>query len=137
VEPAVRRALHEEVRRVAEGVAATHRLRAEVRLEMGTPPLVNAPEPTQWARHAVATVLGEEALVPLGFLNLAGEDFAHYLERMPGCFVRVGAREPGGEVLPAHAPTFYAAEESLFVGAAVLAETARVASSMLRSGAVT
>jgi amidohydrolase len=135
VEPAVRRTLHEEVRRVAEGIAAAHRLQADVRLELGTPPLINDGRATEWARRAVESVLGESALVPLGILNLAGEDFAHYLERMPGCFVRIGAREPGGEIVPAHAPRFYAAEESLFVGAAVLAETARIASRVLHFGA--
>jgi hippurate hydrolase len=81
-----------------------------------------------WAKRAAMSILGEGAVVPLGFLNLAGEDFAHYMERMPGCFLRIGAREPGGKMIPAHAPTFYPAEESLFVGAAVLAECARVAS---------
>jgi amidohydrolase len=135
VEPAVRKLLHDEVRRISEGVATTHRLAAHVTLDLGTPPLVNSPEAASWARRAVAAVLGDDALVPLGFLNLAGEDFAHYLERMPGCFLRVGAREPGGEVVPAHAPRFYAAEESLFVGAAVLAETARIASRALHFGA--
>ncbi|MDQ3949862.1 MAG: M20 family metallopeptidase [Gemmatimonadota bacterium] len=135
VDPAVRRLLHDEVRRISEGVAATHRLQALVSLDLGTPPLVNSAEAADWARRAVAAVLGEDALVPLGFLNLAGEDFAHYLERIPGCFLRVGAREPGGDVVPAHAPRFFAAEESLFVGAAVLAETARVASRALHFGA--
>jgi hippurate hydrolase len=76
-------------------------------------------------------VLGERALVPLGTLNMAAEDFAHYLERIPGCFLRIGAREPGGAVIPAHSPAFYPAEDSIFVGAAVLAETARVASRAL------
>lgn len=135
VEPEVRRLLHEEVRRITDGVAATHRLLGEVHLELGTPPLINSPQATDWARRGVEAVLGEGALVPLGFLNLAGEDFAHYLERIPGCFLRIGAREPGGDVVPAHAPRFYAAEESLFVGAAVLAETARIASRVLHFGA--
>ncbi|HEY9227198.1 MAG TPA: hypothetical protein VIP11_11155, partial [Gemmatimonadaceae bacterium] len=80
---------------------------------------------------AAISVVGAERVVPLGFLNLAGEDFAHYMERIPGCFLRIGAREPGGPVIPAHAPTFFPAEESLFVGAAVLAECARVASAAL------
>jgi metal-dependent amidase/aminoacylase/carboxypeptidase family protein len=75
----------------------------------------------------VRTVLGADALVPLAGTNMGGEDFAFYLERMPGCFLRIGAREPGGPPLPAHSPQFYAAEESVFVGAAVLAETARQA----------
>src|SRR5207237_9833978 len=64
-----RRLLVEEVRRVAESSAAVHRLRAEVSIELGPPPLVNAPEPAGWARRAVATVLGDGAIVPLGFLT--------------------------------------------------------------------
>ncbi len=127
-DPETRRLLVEEVRRIAESTAALYRLGAEVAIEPGPPPLVNPPEATEWARRAAAGLLGEAAIVPLGFLNMAGEDFASYLERIPGCFLRIGAREPGGEPIPAHSPRFYAAEESIFVGAAVLAEAARVAS---------
>jgi hippurate hydrolase len=126
-----RRLMLDEVRRIAEATAATYRLAANVKLDLGTPPIVNPPNATAWARRAAASVLGEASVVPLGFLNLAGEDFAHYMERIPGCFMRIGAREPGGIAIPAHAPKFYAAEESIFVGAAVLAEAARVASEAL------
>jgi hypothetical protein len=76
-------------------------------------------------RQAAAAVLGDAAVVPFGVTNMGGEDFAFYLERMQGCFMRVGAREEGGERLAAHSPRFTAAEESIFVGAAVLAESAR------------
>lgn len=131
VDHASRRLMLEELQRIAASVAAAYRLEARVTLEAGTPPVVNPPGATAWAREAATALLGAERVVPLGFRNLAAEDFAHYLERMPGCFLRVGAREPGGEVIPAHAPRFHAAEESLFVGAAVLAETARVASRAL------
>ena len=126
-----RRLLGDELRRIAESSAAVYRLRAEVSIELGPPPLVNPPEPAGWARRAAAAVLGDAAIVPLGFLNMAGEDFASYLERIPGCFLRVGAREPGGDPIPAHSSRFYPAEESIFVGAAVLAEAARVASEEL------
>ena len=127
-DPDTRRLLVEEVRRIAASTAALYRLSVEVTVELGPPPLVNPPEPARWARRAAAAVLGETAIVPLGFLNMGGEDFASYLERIPGCFLRIGAREAGGEAIPAHSPRFYAAEESIFVGAAVLAEAARVAS---------
>ena len=126
-----RRLMLDEVQRIAETTAAAYRLSAKVTLELGTPPIVNPPNATAWARRAATSLLGESSVVPLGFLNLAGEDFAHYLERIPGCFLRIGAREPGGAPIPAHAPKFYAAEESIFVGAAVLAEAARVASEAL------
>lgn len=131
VDPASRKLMHGELRRLAESIAMAHGLTAKVTLPDGTPPLVNGERAVQWSREAVARVLGDEALVPLGFLNLAGEDFAFYLERMPGCFLRIGACEPGGKAIPAHSPQFYAAEESIFVGSAVLAECARVASQAL------
>lgn len=133
VDAASRRLMLDEVKRIAESTANVHRLSARVALDLGTPPIVNPPNATAWARRAAASLLGEGHVVPLGFLNLAGEDFAHYMERIPGCFLRIGAREPGGPVVPAHAPRFYAAEESIFVGAAVLAETARIASKELAS----
>ncbi len=137
VDPATRSLLAQEVKRIAASTAATYGLEARVSVDLGTPPVINPPEPTAWARQATTNVLGASALVPLGFVNLAGEDFAQYLERIPGCFLRIGAREPGGPVIPAHSPQFVAAESSIFVGAAVLAETARVASAALarnRSG---
>jgi len=132
VDPATRRFLHEELRRITESIAAAYRLEAKVDLGLGPPPIVNPEGAAGWAREAAVSVLGEEAVVPLGTLNMGGEDFAHYMERIPGCFMRVGARERGGEPIPAHSPRFYAAEESIFVGAAVLAESARVAARALR-----
>jgi amidohydrolase len=131
VEAASRALLLDELRHVTEHVAQAHHLRPKVTFARGTPPVVNEAGPVGWAREAVTAVLGAEAVVPLAGTNMAGEDFAFYLERLPGCFLRVGAREPGGPWLPAHSPGFYAAEESAFIGAAVLAEAARLASSAL------
>jgi amidohydrolase len=126
VDPDSRRLMHDELRRLADAIGAAFGVQASVSMPDGTPPLVNPEGPVAVAREAATRVLGKNALVPLGFLNLAGEDFAFYLERMPGCFLRIGAREPGGAPIPAHSPRFYPAEESIFVGAAVLAECARV-----------
>jgi hippurate hydrolase len=132
--PETRAAIGDEVRRLAESIGAAYRLTARVVVHMGTPPIVNPVGPAMWARQAATSVLGEAAVVPFGVTNMGGEDFAFYLERIPGCFMRVGAREEGGERLAAHSPRFTAAEESIFVGAAVLAESARVASAALRGG---
>jgi amidohydrolase len=131
VDSSSRELMLSEVKRISEAVASGLGVEARVTLDLGTPPIVNPPGATAWARTAASTILGAENVVPLGFLNMAGEDFAHYMERVPGCFLRIGAREPNGPVIPAHAPKFYAAEESIFVGAAVLAECARVASQAL------
>jgi len=129
--PEVRTLLTSELERITHAVAATHRLTATVTRAGGTPPVVNSADGAAWAADAVRSVLGDAALVPLGTTNMGGEDFAFYLEQIPGCFLRVGAREPGGEPIAAHSPRFYADEQALFVGAAVLAECARTASAAL------
>lgn len=134
-EPETRTLLLDEVKRLAEATASAYGLRAQVTLELGPPPLVNGEEPASWAREAAGAVLGADAVVPLGFRNMAAEDFACYLETIPGCFLRIGAREVGGVAIPAHSPQFYAAEESIFIGAAVLAESARVAARSLSGAA--
>jgi amidohydrolase len=133
--PEVRTFLHSEVRRLVEGVSATYGLQGTLAIESGPPPLVNDPVATQWARSAVQELLGEEALRPYGTVNLAGEDFACYLERIPGAFLRIGARQPDSQWWPAHSPRFLPAEESLFVGAAVLANCARRAAASLAASA--
>ncbi|MDQ2889807.1 MAG: M20 family metallopeptidase, partial [Gemmatimonadota bacterium] len=120
-----------EVRRIAESVASAYGLRATVVLSGGTPPIVNPAITANWAREAVTRVLGAKALAPLGTTNMGGEDFAEYMQNVPGCFMRIGAREPGGRVIAAHSPAYYASEDALFIGAAVLAESARVASENL------
>lgn len=126
-----RELLRSELERMAQATAALFHLEARVAFTDASPPLLNPPLGTSWARQAATRVLGAEKLVPLGITNMAGEDFACYLERMEGCFLRVGAREPGGEVIPAHSPRFDVAEGAIAVGAAVLAEAARVASRAL------
>jgi amidohydrolase len=126
--PESRRLLCSELERMTHAVAATHGLRADVRIGEGTPPVVNPREGAVWAAQAVRDILGEPALVPLGTTNMGGEDFAFYLEKIPGCFLRIGAREAGGGRIAAHSPKFYPADEALFIGAAVLAQCARVAS---------
>ncbi|MGI8508743.1 MAG: M20 metallopeptidase family protein [Gemmatimonadaceae bacterium] len=131
--PAARTLLTTELQRVAEAQAAAYGVRAIVTLKGGTPPIVNPAETSEWAQRAVLNVLGEQALVPLGTTNMGGEDFAVYMQRIPGCFMRIGAREPGGRVIAAHSPGYYAAEEAIFIGAAVLAEAARIASEALSS----
>ena len=134
VDSETRALLAAEVRRIADGIAAAHGLTAAVVIELGPPPIVNPERPAAWARAAAESLLGPSAVVPLGITNMGGEDFAYYMERIPGCFLRIGAREPGGAPIAAHTPRFHAAEASLFVGAAVLAETARLASAALAAG---
>ncbi len=125
LDPEVRQLLADEVRHVAESVAAACRLEARVRMLQGTPAVLNDERAAAWAREAAASVIGAESVRPLPVANMGGEDFAFYQERIPGCFIRVGARRPGDPIVGAHTPYFAPAEEAIFVGGALLAAAAR------------
>ena len=131
VDNATRNLLRDEIYRVAQSLASAFGLAAHVEFLAGTPPLVNTADSVEWVREAVRTLLGPAALVPLAGPNLGGEDFAFYLDTMPGCFFRVGGRIPEQEITPAHSSRFLPADEAVLIGAAILAESARVASRAL------
>ncbi|MFH0991309.1 MAG: amidohydrolase [bacterium] len=126
-----RQQIIEELQRIAIPLAKSYNLEAYIRMEEGTPPVINNAKQAEWAREAVTALLGDEGVTRLESPNLASEDFSYFLESIPGCFLRFGARAAGEFFIPVHSPKFYAAEETLFVGAAVLAETARRASAAL------
>lgn len=123
--PAARALLCDGVKELAEAIAAAHRVRAEVVLSDGTPPLVNHDGAATIARDAVSSLLGESALRRLTTSNMGGEDFAFYLEKVEGCFMRIGTVGEGKTDAGVHTPRFDPSEQALFVGGAVLAECAR------------
>jgi hippurate hydrolase len=131
MDPVTRQRLLDEVARIATLVGEAHGVQVDATMERGTPPIVNPAREAGWAQAAARRALGEGAVVPFGITNMGGEDFAFYMERIPGCFLRIGAREAGGERIGAHNPRFYAHDEAILVGGAVLAECARVAADAL------
>ena len=129
--PETRELLKRELRHLCRTIGEAHHVEIALDFQPGTPPILNTPRETSWARDVAAELLGESNIVPMPEVNMGGEDFAFYLERVPGAFFRIGAREPGGQVIGAHTPQFHAAEEAIFVGAALLAGCARRASERL------
>jgi hippurate hydrolase len=125
--------LHAQLQEMTAAVARAHGLTAECQIRQGTPPLANPPDAVQWAQAAVRRTLGDAACVPLPVPNLGGEDFAFYLERIPGCFLRIGGRRPDQDPAPAHSSRFLPDDGAVLVGAAVLAELARTASRELNA----
>jgi hippurate hydrolase len=126
--PHVRTHLKEALARIANAVAQLHGARITVTFEDGTPPVINPPGPTLLARRAAQEVVGIDKVVPLRVANMGGEDFACYLEQVPGCYVRFGAVTPGQPGLhPAHSSRFDFDERALLLGARYFAAVARQA----------
>ena len=68
-------------------------------------------------------MLGEEALVATS-QSLGGEDFAWYLDSVPGAMARLGTRTPGGPTYDLHQGDLRVDERAISVGASVLAAAA-------------
>lgn len=127
-----RQQLHEEVRRITAGIASAFALSEQTHIQEGTPPLVNDPDLVDMARSVVESQLSKQALVSLPVPNMGGEDFAFYLEQIPGCFLRIGGRREGQAPIPAHSSKFLPDDGAIAVGATLLAGLARSACAMLK-----
>ena len=84
------------VPRIVSGLVAPYGATAEVHYERGVPPVVNDPSATALLAAAVRTALGTSAAVPT-LQSLGGEDFAWYLDSVPGAMARLGVKPPGLE----------------------------------------
>jgi hippurate hydrolase len=127
LDPAIRAELIAAVRDIALSTGAALGVRVVVRFVQGTPVVVNAPEPTALARAAAALVVGPDGVQPLAKPNLGGEDFGFYLQHVPGCYVRFGARPTEATPFPAHSPRFQFDEQVLAVGASYFSQVALAA----------
>ena len=125
--PEVMEQLRKGITRIATSIGELHGAEISIDLEPGTPPLNNTREMTRLARKAAAEVVGRDNVTRLRIANMGGEDFAYFLEQIPGCYVRFGSQVPGRQGFPAHSSRFDFDEEALPTGAAFLATVARMA----------
>ena len=108
---------------VVHDVVAPYEVVAEVDHQRGVPPVVNDAGSVTSLSRAAARVLGDAAEVPTT-QSLGGEDFAWYLQHVPGAMARVGTRTPGGATNDLHRGDFDPDERAVGVGALLLAAAA-------------
>jgi amidohydrolase len=111
------------VRELVYQVLAPYGVAAEVTYVRGVPPVVNEAGSTALLRQSVAGVLGDERVVSTT-QSLGGEDFAWYLESIPGAMGRLGTRTPGGATYDLHQGDLRIDERAVAIGAKVLAAAA-------------
>jgi amidohydrolase len=103
------------VRSLVDEIAAPCGVRAETTYVRGVPPVVNDGAAVEVQRSAVIDALGAEALAETE-QSMGGEDFAWYLDTVPGALARLGVRSPGGRPFDLHQGTFDIDERALDVG---------------------
>jgi len=115
--PDVRARLHEGLRRICDSLAVLFGAEVILDITAGYPPVVNPVRESQVAKRAARSILGPEGLIPLEHPSMGSEDFSFYLQKIPGCYVRFGARGPEQKYVPLHSPAFDINERVLVVGA--------------------
>lgn len=128
LEPAAWVAAPDLLPRMIDEIVAPYGVRAEVELTRGVPPVDNHADAVRDLARAAATVVAGEAVVETG-QSLGGEDFAWYLEHVPGAMARLGTATPGEEGgHDLHRGTFDIDESAIAVGVQLLAAAALAAS---------
>jgi amidohydrolase len=113
----------ELIRELIAQITAPYGVGTEVTYVRGVPPVVNETHSTEILARAAEHVLG-----PSGHVytpqSLGGEDFAWYLESIPGAMGRLGTRTPGGPTYDLHQGDLRVDERATGIGAKVLAAVA-------------
>ncbi len=112
--PEVSAEIERQMRIIAEGTALAHNVGAEVIYTREFVPLVNDAALVEEAFAAAATVFEPGAIATAREPMTGSEDFARFLDHVPGCFVFVGNGETSA---PLHNPTFDFNDAGLLYGA--------------------
>jgi amidohydrolase len=114
--PQVREELKSRIDQVTQGVARSFSMDCRFDFEYGYPVLINNPEMSKLVGLACSKGIGKEN-VEVVKPSMGGEDFAYYLEKVPGAFFRLGCRnEEKGFIHPYHSSLFDIDEEVLPLG---------------------
>jgi amidohydrolase len=94
LQPEARDAVEAALRRHCAALEQSQRVRCEVSVRRGVPPLLNDPALAERGAASVARQLGDNAIAE-GAPSLGGEDFALMANRVPAFHLRVGSGQPG------------------------------------------
>ena len=119
-----RTAMHEGIRRVAEGVAAAHGLGVKAHVVAGYPVTVNEAGFAGFARGVASELVGPRRVVDIPQPIMGAEDFAFVLQQVQGAIVFLGARPEGRESGPLHSNRMVLDEDALATGIALHAAVA-------------
>ena len=117
----VRNLMEKEIQRVAMGTAIAHDCKIAVEYYRGYPAVVNHETETDYLKSVAETIpglKGVEEMQP----QMGGEDFAYYLEKVPGTFFFTGAQPK--DAYPHHHPRFDIDETAMLAAAKTLGAAA-------------
>jgi amidohydrolase len=111
----------ERLKKIIQETCQAFGATAEFQYEKGYPPLVNHEDMVDFVIQVARKTLGEDRIQPIEPV-MGGEDFAYFLQKVPGAFLFFGMGD--GMEFPHHHPAFDLDEKSLPQGALLMASLA-------------
>jgi amidohydrolase len=111
------------IEQIVAHTAAAFGAEAEVSVFEAYPGVYNDPAACDFVARVARESLGPEAVVEHG-PTMDGEDFAYYLQKVPGAMIRLGMDAPGRPAAMLHQPQYDFNDDALAVGIKVLANLA-------------
>lgn len=123
--PEIRDKLPDMINRIVKKTAESMNGEAKVNYNFGSPPLINNDLMVDVLDKSVTQLLGNDNLVYMNTPSLGSEDFAFYLEKIPGVFFRLGTYNAGhNPQYPLHHPKVLFDEGALEIGISVISDAA-------------
>ncbi len=119
--PEIRDLMEREMKRVVDGTALANNCTIEISYERGYPAVINHAAETEFLK-TVAEGVPEAQNVVEATPQMGGEDFAYYLEKVPGTFFFTGAQP--ADPYPHHHPKFDFDESAMLLAAKTLGAAA-------------
>jgi len=88
------------IERICNGLALAQRCQAAVTFSECTPCTNNTPAMTEFVQQIARQTLGADSYATVPKPAMWGEDFAFYLEQVPGCFFVLGVQPPERDGYP-------------------------------------
>jgi amidohydrolase len=123
----------EVVTQIIVEIVAPYGVQCEIDYVRGVPPVVNNAAATDLMALAAGSVLGPGTVTGTT-QSLGGEDFAWYLESVPGAMARLGTRVPDGQTYELHQGDLRIDDRAVVAGARLLAASAMRALRMRSAG---
>jgi len=123
----VRSQIVEKISQVARGVGEITGTVIEIELHTSIPSVHNDAALTRLVWHEAEEVVGQDHVQLIARPSMGSEDFACYLQEIPGVMFRLGCADDLASSTALHTPTFDIDERSLDLGVRILARSAIMA----------
>ncbi|WP_269429643.1 M20 metallopeptidase family protein [Pontibacillus marinus] len=119
----VRNSIEEKIKRIVEGTCHAAGASYKFQYKRGYPATINHEQETEILVESAKDLLKNEQIIEIP-PNMGGEDFAYFLQKVPGSYVFFGSANPDiGAIHPYHHPEFDIDEQVMLYASKILTRT--------------